>query len=145
MVQLMPLHPKTPSSLASFKSRLVLLFRVVLKKRPLNGCGGVNFTHAQTDEQPDNIMLPAPSIGLMEAEENENAFYGGCKRDTARNCCCGPVTWGHCCWAPGARRCRSISPAQQQTRRTPLHPAASASQHGAAATIAGMSPLSGGR
>jgi len=43
MVQLMPLHPKTPSSLASFKSRLVLpfwywLIQVVLEKRPLNGC-----------------------------------------------------------------------------------------------------------
>jgi len=42
MVQLMPLHPKTPSSLASFKSRLVLPFwyhftQVVLEKRPLNG------------------------------------------------------------------------------------------------------------
>ena len=42
MVQLMPLHPKTPSSLASFKSRLVLplLYRLnqdVLEKRPLNG------------------------------------------------------------------------------------------------------------
>ena len=44
MVQLMPLHPKTPSPLASFKSRLVLtlwyrLTHVVLEKRPLNGCG----------------------------------------------------------------------------------------------------------
>ena len=44
MVQLMPLHPETPSSLASFKSRLVLPFcyrltQVVLEKRPLNGCG----------------------------------------------------------------------------------------------------------
>ena len=43
MVQLMPLHPKTPSSLASFKSRLVLPFwyrltQVDLEKRPLNGC-----------------------------------------------------------------------------------------------------------
>jgi len=43
MVQLMPLHPKSPSSLVSFKSRLVLPFRyqitqVVLEKRPLNGC-----------------------------------------------------------------------------------------------------------
>ena len=45
MVQLMPLHPKTPSSLASSKSRLVLPFwcrltRVVLEKRPLDGCSG---------------------------------------------------------------------------------------------------------
>ena len=43
MVQLMPLHPKTLSSLASFKSRLVLLFwywltQVVLEKRTLNRC-----------------------------------------------------------------------------------------------------------
>jgi len=43
MVQLIPLHPKTPSSLASFKSRLVLPFwyrltQAVLEKRPLNGC-----------------------------------------------------------------------------------------------------------
>ena len=43
MVQLMPLHPKTPSSLASFKSRLVLPFwyrltQFVLQKGPLNGC-----------------------------------------------------------------------------------------------------------
>jgi len=43
IVQLMPLHPKIPSSLASFKSRLVFLFLVpanqlVLEKRPLNGC-----------------------------------------------------------------------------------------------------------
>ena len=37
------LHPKTPSSLAAFKSRLVFTFlapayEVVLEKRPLNGC-----------------------------------------------------------------------------------------------------------
>jgi len=43
MVQLMPLHPETPSPLASFKSRLVLPFwyqlsQVVLEKRPLDGC-----------------------------------------------------------------------------------------------------------
>ena len=42
MVQLMPLHPKTPSSLASFKSRLVLPFwchftQVVLEKQPFTG------------------------------------------------------------------------------------------------------------
>jgi len=43
IVQLMPQHPKALSSLASFKSRLVLPFwyrinQVVLEKRPLNGC-----------------------------------------------------------------------------------------------------------
>ena len=43
MVQLMPLHPKTPSSLASFKSRLVLPFwywltQLILERRPLSGC-----------------------------------------------------------------------------------------------------------
>ena len=43
MVQLMPLHPRTPSSLASFKSRLFLPFwywltQVALEERPLNGC-----------------------------------------------------------------------------------------------------------
>jgi len=36
MVQLMPLHPKTPSSLASFKSRLVLSFLVLAYP----GCAG---------------------------------------------------------------------------------------------------------
>ena len=43
MVQLMPVHPETPSSLASFKSRVVSPFwyrltRVFLEKRPLSGC-----------------------------------------------------------------------------------------------------------
>jgi len=43
MVQLMPLHPRTPSSLALIKSRVVLpfwyqLIQVVLEERPLNRC-----------------------------------------------------------------------------------------------------------
>ena len=43
MVQPMPLHPKTPPSVASFKSGLVLpfwyrLIQVVPGKKPLNGC-----------------------------------------------------------------------------------------------------------
>ena len=46
IVQLMPLHPKTPPSLALFRSRLVLPFwylltQVVLEKLPLNGCSVV--------------------------------------------------------------------------------------------------------
>jgi len=51
MVQLMPLYPKTPSSLASFKSRLVLPFwyqltQAHLEKRLLNGCSVVVVTKA---------------------------------------------------------------------------------------------------
>ena len=43
MVRLMPLHPETPSTLASLKSRLVLPFwhrltQVVPEKKTLNGC-----------------------------------------------------------------------------------------------------------
>jgi len=43
MVQLMPLHPRTPTSFASFKSRLDLPFwycltQAVLEKRSLSGC-----------------------------------------------------------------------------------------------------------
>ena len=45
----MPLHPKAPSSLASFESRLVLPFwyqltRVVLENRLLNGCSSSSKT-----------------------------------------------------------------------------------------------------
>jgi len=48
IVELMPLHPKTPSSLALVKSRLVLplwqrLTQLVLEKRSLNGCSSSNF------------------------------------------------------------------------------------------------------
>ena len=54
MVQLMPLHPKTLSSLASFKSRLVLPFwhrltQAVLEKRPLNGCSSIVVTVQHID------------------------------------------------------------------------------------------------
>ena len=56
MVQLMPLHPKTPSSLASFKSRLVLPFwyrltQVVLAKRLLNRCSSTSSCWHSNAEQ----------------------------------------------------------------------------------------------
>ena len=48
MVQLMPVHHKTPSPVASFKSRLLLPFwyrltQVVLEKRPLYGCSSSSY------------------------------------------------------------------------------------------------------
>jgi len=44
----MPVHHKTPSPVASFKSRLLLPFwyrltQVVLEKRPLNGCSSSSY------------------------------------------------------------------------------------------------------
>ena len=50
MVQLMPQYPKTLSSLASFKARVVLPFwyqlaQVVLEKRLLNRCS--NYARSQ--------------------------------------------------------------------------------------------------
>ena len=47
----MPLHPKAPLSLASFKSRLVLPFwyrltQVVLEKTPLSGCSSSSSSSA---------------------------------------------------------------------------------------------------
>jgi len=72
MVQLMPLYPKTPSSLASFKSRLVLPFwywltEVVLEKRPLNECSVVVVNiHCVT-------KIPTPvSFFIMKNELNYN-------------------------------------------------------------------------
>jgi len=80
MVQLMPLHPKTPSSLASFKSRPVLPFgtgfmQVVLKKRPLNGCSSscldisvfqqVTLKPAVTCTDVDQVDLAADGIPLV--------------------------------------------------------------------------------
>jgi len=56
-VQLMPLHPRIPLSLASFKSRLVLPFwhrltQVVQEKRLLNGCSS---SIIQCQKQPAHL------------------------------------------------------------------------------------------
>ena len=62
MVQLMPLHPNTPSSLAALKSRLVLPFwywltQVVQEKRPLNGLSSSSSMYDNAQYQKTN---PAP-------------------------------------------------------------------------------------
>ena len=59
-------HPKTPSSLAWFKSRLVLPFwymlaQVVLEKRPLNGCSSV--VVVSTVGENCSIFLDSPVWG----------------------------------------------------------------------------------
>jgi len=83
MVQLIPLHPKTPSSLALFRSRLVLPFwyqltQVVLQKRLLNRCsnrvvfrcvpisGTVNSTY---------LLLNKNMFKLLEFAETEIIYY----------------------------------------------------------------------
>jgi len=56
VIQLMPLHPENPPSLASFISRLVLPFlywltHVVLEKRSLNGCSSSSSIVVRTRRQ----------------------------------------------------------------------------------------------
>jgi len=65
MVQLMPLHPKTPSSLASFKSRLVLPFwyrltKVVVEKRSLNGCSSSSSSSSDGGGSSSSIYITSP-------------------------------------------------------------------------------------
>jgi len=67
-VQLMPLLPKTSSSLASFKSRLVLPFwyrltQVVLEKTPLNGCSSsvVVVVVVVTESFGEDVFAPSPA------------------------------------------------------------------------------------
>ena len=70
MVQLMPLHPKTLSSLASFKSRLVLPFwhrltQAVLEKRPLNGCSSTS-SNSSTHRRNKSLQR-LPNFFLINA------------------------------------------------------------------------------
>ena len=92
MVQLMPLHPKTPSPLASFKSRLVLpfwyrLIKVVLEKRPLNGCSNSSSSCSIDNERLHRCChLPNDSdsrriLPLLHSQPG----------DIPKNC---PVPWG---------------------------------------------------
>jgi len=67
--QLMPLLPKTSSSLASFKFRLVLPFwyrltQVVLEKTPLNGCSSsvvVVVVVVVTESFGEDVFAPSPA------------------------------------------------------------------------------------
>jgi len=70
MVQLMPLHPKTQSSLASFNSRLVLPFwyrltQVVLKKRLLNGCSSVAVLRHSFNRPAIKVRLAVPLLQVI--------------------------------------------------------------------------------
>ena len=72
VVQLMPLHPKTPSSLAWFKSRLFLPFwyrftQVVLEKRPLKGCSVVYYMLRHFQEYMSTLLHCAKVLWQMFA------------------------------------------------------------------------------
>jgi len=76
MVQLMPLYPQTPQSLASFKSRLVLLFwyrltQVVLERRPLNGCSSSSSQYSTTLRSPTATLVFSFTLFIMFV-----LFYG---------------------------------------------------------------------
>jgi len=61
---------QTPSSLASFKSRLVLPFwyqlnQVVLEKKPLNGCTGIDRSYASMTLQGTDVCRRRNVVGII--------------------------------------------------------------------------------
>ena len=71
----MPLHPRTPSFLASFKSRLVLPFwyrltQVVLEKRPLSGC-------SSTSNSSSSSIVTFPFAQVFYDHSTLNEFVHG--------------------------------------------------------------------
>jgi len=83
VIQLMPLHPKTPLSLASFKSRLVLPFlywltQDVLEKTSLNGGSSSSkfaCVHVVEGGQYTNLQFQAFSLGLADQFEEVKKMY----------------------------------------------------------------------
>ena len=78
MVQLMPLHPKTPSSLASLKSRPVLPFwcrvtQVFLEKRSFNGCSEIVLVYVLIDAFSALTLL----VGRQEGHPACKNLSGG--------------------------------------------------------------------
>jgi len=84
IVQLMPVHPKTPSSLASPKCRLVLPFwywltQAVLEKRPLNGCN--------SSVVADEMVLTAKPEKLDLSIFSYKTIYTVSKKNKTPNSC----------------------------------------------------------
>ena len=84
MVQQMLLHPKTPSPLTSFKSRLVLPFlyqlnRVVLEKRPLNGYSSSSSSNSISGGGGGGIAFSALTllVGRQEGHPACKKLSGG--------------------------------------------------------------------
>ena len=84
MIRLMPLHPKTPSSLASFKPGLVLPFwyhltHVVLEKRPLNSCSRSStycqsYTYTRMIHTVDVVMFYL-FVGIISLPSGIGSFH----------------------------------------------------------------------
>jgi len=85
MVQLMPLHPKVPSSLALFESRPVLHFwywltQVVLEKWPLNGCssggggGGGSSSSSSSEGQITTTVICVNHKTMLRISHQSNTY-----------------------------------------------------------------------
>jgi len=92
---------------------------------PLHRAAEDMSTTHHTSSRATRMTLMPTSRPAYDAIQHDtclcSACYGGCKRDTARICCCGAVAAGRP--APAAVDHRPVScqlAAQQQTRRTPL-------------------------
>ena len=90
MVQLITLHPKTPSSLAPFKSRLVLPFWyrltwVVSEKGPLNGCVCVcthsNMFFGVLDSEVCGTLYVFGLWTMMISDDGESVYSACCSAE----------------------------------------------------------------
>jgi len=86
--------PKTPSSPASFKPRLLLPFwyrltQVVLEKRPLNGCSSISrrLCNSQVSFRP-SVCLSRRSIACKQRRRAVDLLQPGRRQQISINICC---------------------------------------------------------
>ena len=98
MVQLMPLHPQTPSTLASFKSRLILpswywLTQVVLEKRSLNECScGISSSSSSSSSCIQCVISGVSAQWLTICKQvgrKKDLNKGGCRIPVRKPLCVG--------------------------------------------------------
>ena len=133
MVQLMPLHPKTLSSVASFKSRLFLPFwyrltRVVLEKRLLNKCSNSYF---MLDVQTalvsllllTHIRLTAlcPGLPRWASTRKVKPIWILLEQETVSG---SGISWAVCKFAPRSRQITTPAPHRSVFYRPDALPAA---------------------
>jgi len=132
-VCVMPLHPKTPSSLASFKSGLVLPFwyqltQVVLEKRLLNGCSNSCCYGLDRDHTHTCLMALCPRLPGWSGTRKVKPIWILLKQETVSG---SGIIWAICKSAPCFRQVTTPAPHHSVLYRPDAVPATepTASKH----------------